>query len=222
MLFWHKTLVKLCLIVVLITTSPIGGGAPAHCCCGALLLAPTTDVVPYGGYSLEVQQDSTADSQFKDATRFVNTEFGLARNIEVGVDFDISDEAEGRAIANSKYRFGLDKKTGAAVAVGAQSINGNFKSIPFVTASLPLPHLRLHAGALRSEGNTRLFGGVDVPVSDKLTLLGDYISGNEFFASAGLIYTFTENFSLLTYAQFPNDGSDVIYSVHFVVCGSTR
>lgn len=188
-------------------------------CCGALLLVPTTDVVPYGGYSLELQQDSSANTKFDDTTHFVNTEFGLAANLEAGVDFDVSQDTRAKFIANGKYRFGLGR-TEAAMAVGIQSIDSRLKSIPFLTASVPLLRARLHTGILRSSGNTRLFGGFDVPVNDRLTLMGDYIAGDDNFTSAGLAYAFTKHFALLTYAQYPNDGSDKVYSVHLVFCGS--
>ena len=171
---------------------------------------------------MEIQEDSNAQTTFDTAAKFFNTEFGLTKNLEAGVDLDITDEAHSRAIGNAKYRFELGSNTRVAVAFGVQGIDGRRKTMPFVTASLPLGHNRIHIGALRSEENTRLFGGIDLPLNKKLTLLADYVSGNEFFASAGVSYAFTEQFSLLTYAQFPNDGSDTVYSVHLVVCGNAR
>jgi len=194
-------------------------GVPARCCPSALMLAPTTDVIPVGHLSMEYQGDSTTPVSSDTAKQFINTEIGWARNFEAGVDLDVSDDAHGRAILNGKYRFDLAPKLSAAV--GAQSIDSRFKSIPYVTSGLETSIARVTLGALHYEGDTSWFVGLDRAFNHKLTLMADYVSGDAFYASAGLSYSFTPQFGLVAGAEFPNmDGGDTVYSVHFVMCGN--
>lgn len=204
------------LITVLFLAAICG---PASACSSALLLIPTTDVLPTGHCSIEVQGDSATPVRYKTAKEYLNTELGLSRNVEAGVDFDIGNDGGNKAIGNFKYRFEAGKTTKLPIAVGVQGIDSRLKSTPYACTSLETRIVRLTAGALRSDDTTQWFTGLDRAVSDKLTLMADYISGHEFFASAGFSYELTDQFSVLSYAEFPNaDGGDTVYSVHFVMC----
>lgn len=213
-MYGRQSLCWLLTMLLLVASGPTLG------CPGALLIAPTTDITPTGHYSMEIQGDSTTPVRPDTSKEFFNTQFGLAKNFDAGVDFDLSRDAGGKAITNAKYRVDFGGKAKLAAAFGVQGVDGRFKSIPFVTTSAPFSFARLTAGVLRSDEKTRLFGGFDKQIGDRLTVMADYISGREWFTSAGADYALTQNLSVLGYAEFPNNGGDVVYSMHLVVCGS--
>jgi hypothetical protein len=186
-------------------------------CYSGLLVIPTADLVPAGQYSLETQYDFSTPISPDTSTLFLNTQFGITKGLELGVDFDLSKNADGRVIGNGKYVFDL---SGTPLALGFSSINSRFKSLPYAATALELPFGRLHLGLLGSEGKTRWFTGFDRALGSKWTAMADYSSGDENFSSAALNYAVSDQFGILAGAEFPNDGSSVIYSVHLVVCGS--
>ncbi|MHB9036709.1 MAG: hypothetical protein ACYC64_08580 [Armatimonadota bacterium] len=195
----------------------LSAGAPVMACYSGLLVIPTADLVPVGQYSLETQYDFSTPISSDTSTLFFNTQFGLAKGLELGVDFDLSHNADGRVIGNGKYVFDI---LDMPLAFGFSSINSRFKSLPYTATIFALPFGRVHLGLLGSEGRTRWFTGVDRALGDKWTAMADYSSGEENYASAALNYAVSDSFGVLAGTEFPNDGSPVIYSIHLVVCGS--
>ncbi|MCL5104565.1 MAG: hypothetical protein M1133_10715 [Armatimonadetes bacterium] len=193
----------------------------AFACYSGLLLIPTTDVVGRGEYSMEYQNDfSTPITRDNRATLF-NTEYGISRGLELGFDVDASPTADTDAIGNIKYAFELGGGTKLPVAIGSYNMSQNLKSATYGVVGQTFGFGRLSLGALRTDTATRWFAGVDRPISDRWTLMADYTSGRENYWSVGANYVVSDRYSVLAGVEYPNvPGEDIIYSLHFVICGS--
>lgn len=188
----------------------------AFACFSGLLLTPTTDTVAPGGYSVEYQTDA---SVFANST-YVNTQYGVAPHLEMGIDFNTTPNATTRMLANIKYVVSARSKSGVPIAFGVYNAAGNLKSIPYVVAGTTFGFGRLHLGAEQIEGKDRWFAGFDRPLSKTLTFLADYTSGHENSWSGALNWASTDRLSILAGVGVPRDHTaGVTYSVHWVMSG---
>jgi hypothetical protein len=194
---------------------------PCFGCYSGLVTVPTADTVENGRYSVELQTDFVTPISSETSSRFINTEFGAANHLELGLDLDLSNATSGRVNGNGKYVFDLGHKDELPLAIGFSRIDGRFNSDPYVALSHRFKPGRLHLGAIRSDGKTRWFTGVDRTVGRKWTLMADYASGDENFLSFGANYVVSPRFSIVAGVQFPNEGSrDTVFTVHLVTCGT--
>jgi len=190
---------------------------PAFCCYSGFLVVPSTDLVSQGQYSVEVQNDLLLPVRSQTSSTFFNTQFGVTKDVEAGLDFDMSDTSDSRMIGNFKYRYSAGS---VPVAAGISSLNGSFKSIPYICMGPSFSFGRITFGAIRNQSRDRWYAGFDRAISSKLTLMADYTSGKDNLSSVAVNLALSESFSILAGAEFPNDGStNTIYSVHLVMCG---
>jgi hypothetical protein len=196
---------------------------PAFSCYSGLLVIPTPDVVTEDEYSVELQYDFQTPVESDTSATFVNTEIGIAKNLELGLDIDVSDSNDKVVLANGKYAFSLANHGKTQAAIGTSTFNSRFKSIPYFVTGTEVPFGRIFTGVSRSDGKSNWFVGMDHEVNSKTTLMADYTNGNENFWSVAANYQFTDNFGVLAGVEVPNDGSgDLIYSVHIVLCGKAH
>jgi hypothetical protein len=196
---------------------------PAFGCYSGLLVIPTTDVVAEDEYSVELQYDFQTPIDSDTSVTFLNAELGVAKNLELGLDVDLSNSADKVVLANGKYSFSLGNNGKTQAAVGTSTLNSRFKSIPYIVAGTELGFGRVFLGGTRSDGRSNWFVGTDHALNAKTTLMADYTSGRENFWSVAGNYQFTDNFGVLAGVEVPNDGSgDLIYSVHVILCGKAR
>lgn len=207
-------------MAAVVATAVLGLAAPCPACYSGLIIIPTADMVEPGKYAIEPQLDgSLAESSID--TRILNSQFGLSPRLEAGVDFDLSDDADPRVLGNLKYLAAPGSKRAAAIALGVCNMGSHIRSNPYVVATHELGSLRGHFGVMRIEGNNRWFAGMDRAVTDRLTLMADYTSGEENLASVGFNYQFKDEFGVMAGVLFPNSGDeDAGFSLHLVFTGS--
>lgn len=182
-------------MAAVVATAVLGLAAPCPACYSGLIIIPTADMVEPGKYAIEPQLDgSLAESSID--TRILNSQFGLSPRLEAGVDFDLSDDADPRVLGNLKYLAAPGSKRAAAIALGVCNMGSHIRSNPYVVATHELGSLRGHFGVMRIEGNNRWFAGMDRAVTDRLTLMADYTSGDENFSSVGFDYQFKDEFGV--------------------------
>jgi hypothetical protein len=169
-------------------------------------------------YGIEFQMDGSVQESETD-TNIVNTEYGFTDRIEAGVDFDMSVDADPRALLNTKYVFAKRVDERQAMAIGTCSVANNFKSNPYIVGMNDFGFARLHAGVMRIDGKNRWFAGTDRAINDRLTFMADYTYGDENFSSAGFNYQYSDAFGMLAGAQFPNEGGDTLFTLHLVFTG---
>jgi hypothetical protein len=194
---------------------------PAQACYSGLLLIPTADLTPPGTCVLDLQADGPVPDRHVDL-KLINTEFGLTDRLEAGIDFDVSKNADTDAILNAKYVLATYHGGAGAVAVGVCNMGNRLKANPYLVASQDLKALRGHAGIIRIEKHDRWFVGADTAVTEKVTLMGDYINGKGNYSSAGVNYAISDRLAVLGGLEFPNDGGATRFTVQLVITGAFR
>lgn len=195
------------LLGILVIAFSVILGAPAQAGYSGLVMIPTADILDRGEWCVELQHYGQFASGSED-TRLLNTQFGVHPRLEVGLDFDLSDSADSRVMGNAKYLLIPSSGKNPAVAVGFADVCSGGRSCRYASMTRNFHACRGHAGFMRIEGTNRWFVGADREVSDRITLMADYISGRENQSSIGIEYAMTDYSSILVGVLFPNDGSE--------------
>jgi hypothetical protein len=170
---------------------------------------PTTDLVPVGQVSLQLQNGNTEvsgrASVFHQPQLVPQGEFGLPGNIEAGLDVAPSDPPHDyRPVMNVKWNPVREDYRVPAVALGATQLGVGFTPNYFLVLSKTLNYqqiqyqkfrahhrniklrgIRLHAGMLRTANAWRALVGSDVEVNDHFVVYADWISGAQSAVSLG-------------------------------------
>lgn len=202
---------------VLLGIAFIFASLPCRAAFTGLVVIPTADKVPAGHYYLELQTDGAPPTPQAN-TLFFNTEVGVNDRIEAGVDFDLHNDSGQFALLDAKYVFARASGGRLAAAAGIANVGNNSFSSLYAVVSRDLGLVRGHLGMIGS-GGAQWFTGADSAVSDKVTLMADYTSGGENFASLGVSYQFDAHFSLLAGALFPNDGGSALFTMQLGYAG---
>ncbi|OFX13781.1 MAG: hypothetical protein A2Z18_06105 [Armatimonadetes bacterium RBG_16_58_9] len=179
---------------------------PAPACYTGLGIIPTADTIKPGAYGVEMQFDGRLAGATAH-TRLLNTQFGLLPRFEAGVDFDISGESDSRRLLNAKYLLLSDCNSCPSLAIGVCNVGTHIRSSPYAVASHDFGVLRAHLGSMRIDGRTCWCAGVDRAITSKFTLMVDYTSGQDNFASVGGSYQFSQHFGIMAAVELPNDKS---------------
>ncbi len=191
-------------------------------CYSGLVIMPTVDRVGENTYSLEYQMDGSISGRRAD-THILNTQVGLGSRAEIGVDFDLSDRAETRAMLNAKLTLVSSPKQKYEVAAGVYNVGRHLKACPYVVGAHNCCDSRLHLGLVKIENKARWMIGADHPLNERVTLMADWTNGNENAASVGMNYVISDSVSLLAGVYLPNaSGEDEGFSVHFCCAGPFR
>ena len=213
-----KSLILMAAVVA--TAILVLAAAPCQACYSGLIIIPTADMVEPGKYAIEPQFDGSLAESSVD-TRILNSQFGLSPRFEAGVDFDMSDDADPRVLGNFKYLAAPGFKRAPAIALGVCNAGSRIRSSPYAAATRDFGSLRGHLGFMHIEGSNRWFAGMDRALTDRLTLMADYTSGEENLASVGFNYQFEDEFGVMAGVLFPNAGDeDTGFSLHLVFTGS--
>jgi len=198
-------------VVLLIVVGPC-----AWACYSGLTLIPTVDTVGAGMLSIEGQVDSST-SPIHAETYILNTEFGIGERLEVGLDFDLSDGAESRVLLNGKYVLFPYRDRALSVAAGACNVANDVRTTPYLTCCVGAPSLKVHFGAMRTESHNRWFAGIHKPLSRRVCIMADHISGDENFSAVGLECDLGRGLGLLVGRQFPNGSGDPTLTLHLIL-----
>lgn len=205
-------------LLMLVFTLLFAAAVPSFACYSGLTLIPTTDTVGANQYSIEFQTDGNIPTPKAD-TYILNTEVGITDRIEAGVDFDLSQDADPRVFFNGKYVFAKRADGTQAMAIGVCNVGEHLQASPYLVGTQDFGFARGHVGAIGVEGNTRWFVGADRAMTDQLTVMADYTSGDENYSSLGASYQMTERFGILAGAQFPNAGGETLFTIHLCLTG---
>ena len=183
--------------------------AAAHAAPSMLNQIPTTDLVPVGQVSLQLQNGNTEvsgrASVFHQPQLVPQSEFGLPWNLEAGLDVAPSDPPHDyRPVMNVKWNPVREDYRVPAVALGATQLGVGFTPNYFLALSKTLNYqqiqyqkfrahhrniklrgIRLHGGLLRTANAWRALVGSDVEVSDHFVVYADWISGARNAVSLG-------------------------------------
>jgi len=170
---------------------------------------PTTDLVPFGQATLQLQNGNTEvsgrASVFHQPQLVPQSEFGLPGNVEAGLDVAPSDPPHDyRPMLNVKWNGVREDYRIPAVAVGATQLGVGFDPNYFLVLSKTLNYqqiqyqkfrahhrniklrgIRFHAGILRTGNAWRALVGTDIQVQDHFVVYADWISGRPNAVSLG-------------------------------------
>lgn len=209
--FWRRTLLG--------TAAALLASPAALACYSGLILIPTTDVTGDFIWAVDLQWQGYS-SLFKTDGFVFNTEIGVGERFEIGLDFDLGQEASDRALVNAKYVFFKAKDGRLSAAFGVQSTTVDFRSSPYLVATRDWGVLRTHLGLQRTPGadRTDALAGVDRTFHGRWLLMADYTRGAGNFTSAGVGYL-GERWQFVGGVQWPNGGGRPLIVVHVVFFG---
>jgi hypothetical protein len=181
---------------------------------------PTTDLVPAGQLSLQLQNGNTevsgSESLFHQPQLVPQSEYGLPWNIEGGLDVAPSDPPDDyRPLLNLKWNPVHEDYRIPAAAIGATQLGVGFTPNYFFVLSKTLNYgaiqyqkfrahhrnrklrgIRFHTGVLRTGNAWEALLGTDVEVNDHFVVYADWISGASNAASLGGVLVIDQHLSI--------------------------
>ncbi|MHC4843376.1 MAG: hypothetical protein ACYTEE_06195 [Planctomycetota bacterium] len=200
---------------------------------------PTTDITSENTMVLQSWINTGYNRHPQD---FVGFKYGLAKDVEIGVDWKAVDVAHAHVSYQAKYAFDIDGDIWRGV-VGVADFSDNREHngylFPYAAMSLDLKALRLHFGYGAQPHDEAFFGGIDKTVSfldRNLQLRADAIHINnkeDMKYSLGFLYELgqnsnsptprtdktgildiiTKNVILETWISMPSTGNQEVYTV---------
>lgn len=178
-----------------------------------LIIIPTADILETGVYEIEYELDGHSPFPVGADISLLNTQFGIAKRLEAGVDFRLWGDMEADVLFNAKYGFPVHTVSGAVgiYDVGSQSI-----SLPYVVFSKYFGTAEFSAGAQLYNDDIQPLLGMSYEIG-RLILQADYISGRENFSSLGFEYALSDLFTLQWSWQVSHKGDiDDAYTLHLI------
>lgn len=182
----------------------LAAGGPAWAAYSGLTLIPTADLLGPGQACLDYQVFGSFPMGRVHAA-YVNTQFGVGNRAELGLDFDLTEDAPAEASFNAKLLLRpLDRSPG--VAVGIYNVAEHLRPSSYLAATQGAGAARLHAGAIRTpEDETQGLAGLDYSLSDRVQLCADYVAGDGNGSALGIAYQFSGRWGILIAWLRPND-----------------
>ena len=179
-----------------------------------LLLIPTADTIGAGRYQLQLEVDgSLSPSPFQ--YWLLDTEAGVASNVELGVDVNLLMRPQPRVFTNWKYAFAPVGRGRVGAAFGMGNWNEQPLTGPYALSTADLGRVRITSGVTYLFRAYRFMAGIDTGFRRKLTWMADYVSGPDLFLSAGFSYEIGPDYQLLAGLVFPNSGGGTLFTVQF-------
>ncbi len=192
---------------------------PCSAAIGGLLQVPTADVIERGAFEVGLANFGAFGSA--DTDTILESQFGLTSRLSAGLDLDPGESDNLRGVGNVKYLLAPGTEGRPGLAVGIYGAGARLRSGSYLTVTDSFGSLRGHIGFIHFEDADSWFVGIDRPMSDRLLLEADYISGEANGGSAGLVYTLARSLSVEAGVLFPNeDLADTGFVVNLVTAGS--
>jgi len=180
---------------------------------------PTTDLVPIGQLSLQLQNGNTEvsgpSSMFHQPAPVPQSEYGIPWRIETGLDVAPSNPPHDyRPVLNVKWSPVHEDYRIPAAAVGALQLGVGFTPGYYLVLSktlnydaiqyqkfrahhrnLKLRGIRLHSGILGIGNVWHALVGTDIELSDHFIVYSDWISGASNSVSLGGVFVFNQHLS---------------------------
>jgi hypothetical protein len=212
-------------VVALLTLVPaLAAGAPT-----GLNQIPTTDLVPPGQVTLQLQNGNTEvegrSSVWHQPQLLGQSQFGLPWNLEAGLDLAPSDPpGEYRPVMNVKWTPLHEDYRIPAVAVGAAQLGVGFTPNYYLVLSKTLNYgqiqyqhfrahhrniklrgIRVHTGIVYTGNAWRALVGTDIEVSDRFVIYADWISSASNAVSVGGVFVISQHDSVQASLLRAND-----------------
>jgi hypothetical protein len=194
---------------------------------------PTTDLVPYGQLTLQLQNGNTVAtgraSVFHEPEVSPQSQVGLPWNIEAGLDVAPSNPPHDyRPLVNVKWTAIREDYDMPAAAIGVTQLGVGFNPNYYFVMSKTLNYdqiqyqkfrahhrniklrgIRLHTGVLYTGTKWRALLGTDIEVTDYFVIYSDWISGDANAYSLGGVLIFNQHDSIQASLLKGNNRDDV-------------
>ncbi|MGC8863724.1 MAG: hypothetical protein ACP5R5_13250 [Armatimonadota bacterium] len=164
--------------------------SPCLCAPCALIQIPTADVIEPGHVYLDIATALPAESGEYIGNSTFESCVGLRAGIELGYDGPPCTFHDGAFFV--KKRLGAHRNISAALGINGIGFRGN-KWNPYLVCSTDTSPLRAHLGTDYFDEKWRPMLGVEYAATDCLTLMADWMSGDERAYSYGFNLTFGRN-----------------------------
>ncbi len=205
----RRVLLLVCLLPAAARAAPTG-----------LNQIPTTDLVPPGQLTLQLQNGNTEvsgrASVFHQPQLVPQTQLGLPWDLEAGLDVAPSDPPHDyRPILNLKWTPVHEDYHVPALALGAMQLGVGFQPSYYLALSKTLNYqeiayqkfrahhrniklrgIRVHTGLLRTPNAWRALVGTDIQANDHLVVYADWISGAQNAVSLGGVLVINQHDSI--------------------------
>lgn len=194
-------------VVLLIVGVPIVSACPT-----CLNLMPTATMQDANTLSLQYENDGYTGLFTNGADNLYMIQAGINPRLEAGVDF-IRSGGETDTILNAKYLLLTENEKRPALAIGTVGIGKGFSPSYYLAAAKGAGTCRVHLGAIGDRHQSALMAGFEVPASDSVTLMADYIGGDEGYAAVGASWSGDKGPCVTVAYGFANESanSDLLY-----------
>jgi hypothetical protein len=168
------------LAAVLLVLFPLSGWA----CPTSLNLMPTADLLEAGTLRLGLEKDGYPRAFGPECESYFQFQAGLTPRLAAGLDLYHYD-GQTKPAVNAKYLLAQEGRY-PQVALGVSDVCRAIKPFWYVVLSRDVGAARLHAGAARVEGTQCALLGAEFELRSHLSLLADWRSGPEGYATAGI------------------------------------
>ena len=184
-----------------------------------LALMPTADLVPGNEYVAEVQLDGSMEHFDADA-RFINLEVGALDRVEMGVDYDASEETSEAWLFNAKVLLARTRDDALRLAMGVRNLGCEDSPEGYGVGTWSCGKCRAHLGFTASdERNVDGIVGIDYEWLPCWWAYGEWTSGPENAGAVGLNIPLFDGLDFMTGLVIPiQSEEDVGYTAH-LVCG---
>ncbi len=188
MLIIMKTLFKLMFSIIgVLWVLPLYSSATG------LIVIPIADCVGDKNLKIEYTLDLAALNVDDIPQAFVNSEYGIGKRFELGVDIGLTSRTAKKLYGNFKY-IPIGQPGVAAFAVGIQTIQAEDDSAGYIVYSRQLKLLRTHLGMQELNRKITPFLGVDHLLSGDLDINIDWTGGKQNYWSIGFVYNLDSGF----------------------------
>ncbi len=180
--------------------------APGFAAYSGLMLIPTADVLAPG----EVCVDYYCDGDFPVGggigAAVVESQYGVGRRAEVGLDFDLTKGADTIPVLNGKVLL-CPADRGLGLALGVYNVGEGVSPISYLVATRELGgYCRVHLGVQRTpEQEMQTLAGAEYCFEGRLSLAAEYLAGEENSSMISAYYQFTDDWGAAFGWGVPND-----------------
>ena len=180
--------------------------APGFAAYSGLTLIPTADVLGPGEVCVDYYFDGSFPVGSGVGYALFCTQYGVGNRLEMGVDFDLTEDGDPGALFNAKLML-RPVDSGLGLVLGVHNIAERTPSTTYLVATTPVTEKRRrHAGAQRTpEDETQGIAGLDYYFEGRLGFYGEYTAGDENSSMLSAYYQLTDRWGIIFGWARPND-----------------
>ena len=181
-----------------------------HAYPSALNVVPTASILPAGTIQLGYESDGHSQPFADGRVQYLYSQIGIRDRLEVGVDlYDIGGAKE--PAFNAKVLLLPEAIGTPALALGVMNVTKGTTPGTYLVGTKNIGRWGIHAGIEHQADQTWGLLGANFAVNQKISLLGDYQSGDGRQGTVGVYYAVTPALGVNVYYAKNNTDSSADY-----------